>query len=297
VVVGVPFHTDERLSGSGLSDVVGTRRRLDAAPIGVETGRFCQTAGMALVLTEIRDGVALLTLNNPNERNTMTSPMVDEIVAAVDAFEADESVGAIVITGAGTAFCAGADLGNLQVATRESLSKVYEGFLRIARSPLPTLAAVNGPAVGAGMNLALGCDVRIAAHRAKFDTRFLQIGLHPGGGHTWMQRRIVGQQNAMAAIVFSQVLDGPEAERVGLAYRSVPDEELLAVAHEFARGAATAPRELAIMTKQTIRDMADISTHPDAVEREFEPQLWTVAQPWFEERIAALKARISSRKG
>ncbi len=170
---------------------------------------------MALVLTEIRDGVALLTLNNPDERNTMTSPMVDEIVAAMDAFEADESVGAIVVTGAGYAFCAGANLGNLQSATRESLGKVYEGFLRIARSPLPTLAAVNGPAVGAGMNLALGCDVRIAAHRARFDTRFLQIGLHPGGGHTWMQRRIVGQQNAMAAVVFSQVLDGPEAERVG----------------------------------------------------------------------------------
>lgn len=254
-----------------------------------------QTADMALVQTEIRDGVALLTLDNPDERNTMTSPMVDEIVAAVDAFEADESVGAIVVTGAGTAFCAGANLGNLQAATRESLGKVYEGFLRLARSPLPTVAAVNGPAVGAGMNLALGCDVRIAAHRAKFDTRFLQIGLHPGGGHTWMQRRIVGQQNAMAAVVFSQVLDGPEAERVGLAYRSVPDDELLDAAHEFARGAATAPRELAIMTKQTIRDMADIATHEAAVEREFEPQLWTVQQPWFEERIAALKARISSR--
>lgn len=255
-----------------------------------------QTADMTLVLTEIEDGVALLTLNNPDERNTMTSPMVDEIVAAVDAFEADENVGAIVVTGAGTAFCAGANLGNLQTATRESLGKVYEGFLRIARSPLPTVAAVNGPAVGAGMNLALGCDVRIAAHRAKFDTRFLQIGLHPGGGHTWMQRRIVGQQNAMAAVVFSQVLDGPEAERVGLAYRSVPDDALLESAHEFARGAATAPRQLAIMTKQTIRDMADIDTHEAAVEREFEPQLWTVQQPWFEERIAALKAKISSRK-
>ncbi len=250
---------------------------------------------MTLVLTDITDGVARLTLNNPDERNTMTAPMVEEIVAAMDAFEADEAVGAVIVTGAGTAFCAGANLGNLQTATRESLSKVYEGFLRIARSPLPTLAAVNGPAVGAGMNLALGCDVRIAAHRARFDTRFLQLGLHPGGGHTWMQRRIVGQQNAMAAVIFSQVLDGPEAERVGLAYKSVADDELLDAAHEFARGAATAPRELAIMTKQTIRDMADISAHADAVEREFEPQLWTVKQPWFEERIAALKAKISRK--
>lgn len=248
---------------------------------------------MTTVLTDIRDGVATLTLDRPDARNTMTAPMVEAIVAAMDAFEADDTVGAVIVTGAGSAFCAGADLGDLRTATRASLATIYEGFLRIARSPLPTLAAVNGAAVGAGMNLALGCDVRIAATRARFDTRFLQIGLHPGGGHTWMQRRIVGQQAAMAAVVFGQVLDGPEAERVGLAYRCVPDDQLLDAAHEFARGAASAPRELAILAKRTIRDMADVTTHEAAVERELEPQLWTVQQPWFEERIAALQARIS----
>jgi enoyl-CoA hydratase len=250
---------------------------------------------MTHVLTEVRDGVAWLTLNTPEERNTLTAPMVAEIIAAMDAFEADAAVGALVVTGAGSAFCAGANLGNLRTATRESLGNVYEGFLRIARSPLPTLAAVNGPAVGAGMNLALGCDVRIAAARARFDTRFLQIGLHPGGGHTWMQRRIVGPQAAMAAVVFGQVLDGKEAERVGLVYRCVADDELLTAAHEFARGAASAPRELAIIAKQTIADMASIDNHPDAVARELEPQLWTVQQPWFEERIAALQATISTK--
>ncbi len=225
----------------------------------------------------------------------MTAPMVAAIVQAMNDFEADESVGAVVVTGAGSAFCAGADLGNLRSATRESLANIYEGFLRIARSPLPTLAAVNGAAVGAGMNLALGCDVRLAARRAKFDTRFLQIGLHPGGGHTWMQRRIVGQQGAMAAVVFGQILDGTEAERVGLAYRCVADEELMNSAQEFARGAASAPRELAIIAKQTIRDMADIDAHDDAVLREFEPQLWTVQQPWFDERISALQKKISRK--
>ncbi|HUF98559.1 MAG TPA: enoyl-CoA hydratase [Ilumatobacter sp.] len=248
-----------------------------------------------LVLTSTVDGVATLTLNNPDSRNTMTAPMVAAIVEAMDSFEADENVGAVVVTGAGSAFCAGADLGNLRSATRESLANVYEGFLRIARSPLPTLAAVNGAAVGAGMNLALGCDVRIAARRAKFDTRFLQIGLHPGGGHTWMQRRIVGEQGAMAAVVFGQVLDGTEAERVGLAYRCVADDELMLAAQEFARGAASAPRELAIIAKQTIRDMSNIAAHEDAVLREFDPQLWTVQQPWFEERIAALQKKISSK--
>ena len=128
-----------------------------------------------------------------------------------------------MVTGAPPAFCAGANLGNLAEATGDSLGTIYEGFLRIARSPLPTLAAVNGAAVGAGMNLALGCDVRLAGRRAKFDTRFLQIGIHPGGGHTWMLRRIAGPQAAMAAVVFGEVLDGAEAERIGLAYSCVDD--------------------------------------------------------------------------
>jgi enoyl-CoA hydratase len=223
---------------------------------------------MSYVLTDIADRVATLTLNNPDERNTMTAPMVEEIVAAMDAFEADEGVGAVVVTGTPPAFCAGANLGNLAEATGESLGVIYEGFLRIARSPLPTLAAVNGAAVGAGMNLALGCDVRICSDRAKLDTRFLQLGIHPGGGHTWMFRRIAGPQAAMAAVIYGQVLDGQEAERVGLAYKSVPDEDLLEYAHEFAAKAASVPRQLAIEAKQTILDMVDVETDPAALEHQ-----------------------------
>lgn len=248
-----------------------------------------------LVLTDVREGVGWLTLNNPTERNTLTAEMVAGIVVAMDRFEADDEVGAVVVTGAGSAFCAGANLGNLQTATAKSLGNIYEGFLRVARSPLPTLAAVNGAAVGAGMNLALGCDVRLASTRARFDTRFLQIGLHPGGGHTWMQLRTVGLQGAMATVVFGQVLDGAEAARVGLVYRCVPEDELADQAQALARGAASAPRELAIVTKQTIHDMAGVASHDVAVDRELEPQLWSVQKPWFAERLAALKARISSK--
>jgi enoyl-CoA hydratase len=252
---------------------------------------------MAHVLTDIRDGVATLTLNNPDERNTLTAEMVDEIVAAMDSFEADESVGALVVTGAAPAFCAGANLGNLAEATGESLGRIYEGFLRIARSPLPTLAAVNGAAVGAGANLALGCDVRIMADEARIDTRFLDLGIHPGGGHTWMLRRIAGPQTAMAAVVFGQILDGQEAARVGLAYTSVPRSELAEFAQQFAARAASAPRALAITTKATIAAMADVHDHPAAVARELEPQLWSTQQPWFAERMAALKAKIAAKKG
>jgi enoyl-CoA hydratase len=250
---------------------------------------------MSLVVVSRSEGVATLTLNNPGERNTLTAAMVAEIVAAMDEIENDQSIGAIVVTGAPPAFCAGANLGNLAEAGETSLGAIYEGFLRIARSPLPTLAAVNGAAVGAGMNLALGCDVRIAARRAKFDTRFLQIGLHPGGGHTWMLRRIAGPQLAMAAVVFGEVMDGEEAARVGLAHRCVDDDQLLDAAQAMAARAASAPRELAIEAKRTIQAMADIADHPAAVKRELEPQLWSTRQPWFAERLAALQAKISTK--
>jgi enoyl-CoA hydratase len=221
--------------------------------------------------------------------------MVAEIVAAMDEIESDTSVGAIVVTGAPPAFCAGANLGNLAEANDTSLGAIYEGFLRVARSPLPTLAAVNGAAVGAGMNLALGCDVRLAARRARFDTRFLQIGLHPGGGHTWMLRRIAGPQAAMAAVVFGEVMDGEEAERVGLVHRCVDDDQLLAAAQTMAERAASAPRDLAIEVKKTIQAMADIDTHSAAVKRELDPQLWSTRQPWFAERLAALQAKIRTK--
>lgn len=247
---------------------------------------------MSLVILERSEGVATLTLNNPAERNTMTAEMVADIKQAMDEIEDDKTVGAIIITGAAPAFCAGANLGNLAEADGESLSKIYEGFLRIARTPLPTIAAVNGAAVGAGMNLALCCDVRIAAHRAKFDTRFLQIGLHPGGGHTWMFRNIAGPQATMAAVVFGEILDGNEAQRIGLVYKCVPDDELMSATRVMAMRAASAPRELAILTKRTIQEMANIATHHQAIAKELEPQVWTTRQPWFAERLAALQSRI-----
>jgi enoyl-CoA hydratase len=214
----------------------------------------------------------------------------------MDDIEADEGIGAVVVTGAAPAFCAGANLGNLAEASGDSLGTIYAGFLRIADSPLPTLAAVNGAAVGAGMNLALGCDIRIAARRAKFDTRFLQIGIHPGGGHTWMLRRIAGPQTTMAAVVFGEVMDGAEAERVGLVHRCVDDDQLLDAAHAMAARAASAPRALVTTVKATIKTMADVDTHAEAVRAELEPQLWSTRQPWFAEKLAALQQKISSKQ-
>ena len=251
---------------------------------------------MTLVHVDIADGVATMTLDDPDRRNALTLPMVDEIIAAMDLIEKDEGVGAIVVTGAPPAFCAGADLGNLvDTGDGPGFRAIYEGFLRVARSPLPTIAAVNGAAVGAGMNMALGCDLRIAARRAKFDTRFIQIGLHPGGGHTWMLRRIVGPQVAAAAVLFGEVLDGAEAERLGLAYKCVDDDALLDTAQALAIKAADGPRELVITVKETLAAMATIGSHDEAVSRELTPQVWSTQKPWFRERIAALQSKISSK--
>ncbi len=247
---------------------------------------------MTLVELEISEGVAVVTLNDPERRNALNLPMVDEIVEAFDQIEANPDAGAVIVTGAPPAFCAGADLSHLGGSQREGLRSVYEGFMRVARSTLPTIAAVNGAAVGAGMNLALATDVRLAARRARFDTRFLQLGLHPGGGHTWMFRRITGPQAVAATVLFGEVLDGAEAERVGLVWRCVEDDALLTTARELAGRAAAAPRELVIRTKATIAAMATIDDHDAALERELEPQLWSVSQPEFRERLAAMQAKI-----
>jgi enoyl-CoA hydratase len=250
------------------------------------------------VHVEVADGVALVSLDAPDRRNALDAPMVDEIVAAFDDLESDDrpggTVSAVIVTGRGSAFCAGADLSHLGSSRRAGLRHIYEGFLRVGRSSLPTIAAVNGPAVGAGMNLALVCDVRLAGASARFDTRFLQLGIHPGGGHTWMLQRTVGASGAAAMVLFGEVLSGAEAEQHGLVWRCVADDVLLDEARELAIRAAAAPRELVRRTKATLADVAVLDDHDAAVDRELETQLWSMDQPDFAERLAALQRRITS---
>jgi enoyl-CoA hydratase len=247
------------------------------------------------------NGVAVVTLNDPEKRNALRDEMVQELSAAFDNFESEASgVGAVVITGAGKGFCAGADVGHLLAhgsenmnAREKGLRFIYEGFLRIARSPIPTIAAVNGAAVGAGTNLALCCDVRLAGRSARFDSRFLQIGLHPGGGHLWLLDKIVGPQRAAAMALFGEILDGAEAERVGLAWRCVADEDLIDAAVVMAGRAADAPRELRARAKANLVNPS--AKHTEAVDRELIDQMWSMDQPDFPERMARLRARMSTK--
>jgi enoyl-CoA hydratase len=240
-------------------------------------------------------GVALITLNAPDRRNSMNLDMVEEIVAIVGTCVADDNVGALVVTGEGKGFCAGAVLDHLAGSTGASESRsvgsVYDGFLTFVNCPKPTIAAVNGAAVGAGMNLALACDVRIASTSAKFITRFLDLGLHPGGGHTWMLQRIVGPQVARAMVLFGQEYSGEDAVRFGLAYECTPPDDLIPRALDLGARAASAPRELSQRTKSTMQRMLDVETSPEAVAIELEVQAWSLQQPEFKERIAKLQKK------
>jgi enoyl-CoA hydratase len=246
------------------------------------------------VLVEIDNHVALITVNDPDRRNAVTAEISAGLRAAVDAAEANDDVHALIVTGAGKAFCAGADLTALGDATEDGLYSIYDGFLAVANCALPTIAAVNGAAVGAGLNLALAADVRIAGPAALFDARFQKLGIHPGGGATWMLQRAVGVQAARAALLFGMRFDAEAAVRYGLALEVADDP--VAAARQLAAGPAAAPRNVVLATKASMRATAnpgtlDVDQHRIAVETELKPQAASILSPEFAARLAAAKRR------
>lgn len=253
----------------------------------------------APVSVTLADGVATLRLCEPARRNALHPALVKGITGALDDLEGDPGCAAVVVTGTDGAFCAGADLSHLGAGADDdqreaALRNIYEAFLRVAASPLFTVAAVNGPAVGAGLNLALACDVILAGNTARFDSRFLALGIGPGGGHTWWLQRRIGPQGTAAMVLGGEVLNATDAERVGLAWRAVPDGELDTAAEELARRAASAPPELVRRTKDTLA-ATRTGSHADAVATELATQLWSMGQPAFAARLEALSSAISSR--
>ncbi|MBH99404.1 MAG: enoyl-CoA hydratase [Acidimicrobiaceae bacterium] len=254
---------------------------------------------MSLLKIEYRDSVAILTFNDPDRRNVVSDEMNDELLEAFDGLEANEQIGAVVLTGAGRAFCAGAVLDDLLEAGSSdadgALPDIYRGFLRVAHTTLPTVAAVNGAAVGAGMNMVLACDLVIAGRSAKFDSRFLTIGIHPGGGHTWRLRNITELHTTKAMVLFGQVLEGEEAARRGIAWECVDDDVLINEAVTYAAKAAGHPRDLMAVTKRTLHDAAAVTESAAAVRLEIEPQVWSMQQPAFTEMVAKLKAEIATK--
>jgi enoyl-CoA hydratase len=246
------------------------------------------------VLVQVENHIALITVNDPERRNAVTAEISAGLRAAVDAAEANPDVHALIVTGAGKAFCAGADLTALGEATEDGLRTIYDGFLAVANCALPTIAAVNGAAVGAGLNLALAADVRIAGPAALFDPRFQKLGIHPGGGATWMLQRAVGVQAARASLLFGMRFDAEAAVRYGLALDVADDP--VAAAKDLAAGPAAAPREVVLATKASMRATAnpgsiDRDQHSIAVDTELKPQAASILSPEFAERLAAAKRK------
>jgi enoyl-CoA hydratase len=204
---------------------------------------------MAKVRVEtVHEGVRLLTLVDPAKRNAMGTQMSGELITALQALRVDGDVRALVMTGEGEAFCAGADLPELfggphrsVLDTQARLQNYYQAFLLVRELQFPTVAAVNGPAVGAGLNLALSCDVRIAGPNAAFGATFARIGLHPGGGCTWFLVRAMGASRALRTLLLGDTIDADRAVAWGLA--DGPEEDCVDAAIALAgRFAALDPR-------------------------------------------------------
>src|SRR5258708_1175971 len=243
---------------------------------------------MEHIQVESDDGVAVVTLVDTDRRTPMPPRMVAEIGGPLGRLGPVGRAAGVVGPGGAPGFCRGAAVAGLGALARaetdeerRSVTSIYEGFLRVLRSPLPTIAAVNGPAVGAGMNLALACDVRLAGASARFDTRFVKIGLHPGGGHVWMLERAVGPQAAAAMILFGVAVDGARAAEIGLAWSCHPDDELLDAARTLAARATNAPIGLLDVVKTTLRQAPWQPDFEAAIATEVTRQAWSLGKGWF----------------
>jgi len=197
-----------------------------------------------------RDGaVATITLDAPERRNALTPSMAAAFVDACEQVDRDPAIGALVVRGAGGFFCAGADVQTLDDAGRdpshpdayERISAIYAAFTRLGAVAVPTVAAVHGAAVGAGLNLLLATDLRIVARDARLLSGFLRRGIHPGGGHFVLLSRTAGREATAAMALFDEEVDGDRAVSLGLAWRSVSVSDVDTVARDLARRAARDP--------------------------------------------------------
>ena len=213
---------------------------------------------MRSLLRVDREGaVAILTFDDRARLNAMTEAMGQALRAAVDGLRGDQSLRAAVLTGAGRAFSAGGDLDLIEAKARDGsaspggavreenrafMERFYGLYLSVRELPFPTVAAIHGAAIGAGLCVALGCDLRVAARDAKLGLNFVRLGIHPGMGASWTLPRLVGPARAAEILFTGRIFGGEEAERIGLVNRALPREEVLPASLDLARQiAASAP--------------------------------------------------------
>ncbi|MDP9116337.1 MAG: enoyl-CoA hydratase-related protein [Actinomycetota bacterium] len=233
----------------------------------------------------IDDGIAWVTLDGPDTRNALDATAADALTAACDAIDQDAGVGVAIVTGAGSAFCSGADtavLNTLRSAHAdeiyEGLDTLYEAFRRVGQLAVPTIAAVNGAAVGAGVNLALATDLRIFASGAQLISGFSRIGLHPGGGHLHLLTRAGGHGTAAAAGVFAQPIDADTALRTGVAWAVVPPEQLHETVEKVCAHLAGDPALARALAATLRRTATDDAAWDRSIEIERARQMWSLTR-------------------
>lgn len=251
------------------------------------------------VITSTRaDSVAIITLNRPDRLNALTSQMHEELRAALAEHAADESVRVVMLTGAGRAFCAGQDLTvELPVGPdgradlEETLLREYNPLvLMLADYPKLTIAALNGPTAGAAVNIALACDVVVAAQSAFLQQAFAKIALLPDAGGTWILPRLVGPKRALALMLTAEAVSAGDAQAMGLVAKVYPDEDFAVQARAFAKTLAAGPPLAQQAMKQAIRESLDndLATQLN-LEARLQAKLGRSDD--FEEGIAAFKEK------
>ncbi|HTD13332.1 MAG TPA: 2-(1,2-epoxy-1,2-dihydrophenyl)acetyl-CoA isomerase PaaG [Steroidobacteraceae bacterium] len=249
------------------------------------------------ILFEVKDGVARLTFNRPERLNSFNTQMHAEVRTALAQIPAS-SARALVISGAGRGFCAGQDLGDRAVAPgagppdlADSIEKHYKPLVLALRAlPMPVIAAVNGVAAGAGANIALACDLVIAARSANFVQAFSKLGLVPDSGGTWFLPRLVGSARALGLTLLGEKLSAEQAASWGLIWRCVEDGELAGVVDALARQLAAAPTRGLARTKQAIYEAWGRTLDQQLdIERDYQGELGRTAD--YAEGVAAFAAK------
>jgi enoyl-CoA hydratase len=247
---------------------------------------------MPAIHLTVGDGVAQIEIDNPEVRNALTPQMADDLAAVCDQIDGDSQIGAAVVTGAGNAFCSGADTRtwtNHHDPTSDEAfgnsSRTYKAFYRFGQLQVPTVAAVRGVAVGAGTNLVLAADLRVVAHDARL-MGFTRTGIHPGGGFFTLATRAMGRETTAAVGLFGAELNGHDAVRLGLAWETHPADDVLGRALDLAKVAARDP-QLArkVVHSFRIESASGALTWDAAVEFERGVQMWSMRR-----RFAALDA-------
>jgi 2-(1,2-epoxy-1,2-dihydrophenyl)acetyl-CoA isomerase len=248
--------------------------------------------GYQTLCSERAGAVTTITLNRPDARNALDLVMRRELLAALDEIEADEAARVVILTGAGGHFCSGGDVKTMRArrhTSAEGRARVQElngMVLRLVDFPKPTIAMVDGYAVGAGSNLALCCDLIVASDRAKFGELFWKIGLVPDGGGTWLLSRVIGMARAKELIFTADIIDAAEAGRIGLVNRVVPVAELEKTTRALAEKIAAGPPGTLKMAKHMV-NRAATSDLASALDLEAFSQGLAIASEDHQEGLAA----------